>query len=170
VSSIAGPYETLPPAVNFGLGENTAVLVFPRSASRHRLASVDLKPKEDAMRWKFARLLVVIGAFLLVEDYYSPVRANYGSCACDLTIYTMKFPLVNPTCGIHPYFNETETLQGSDCYTWCDWTAQDLVAYYCGVDTCDLGWTPGSGSYQGYATWDGEYWAQYHVSDYSVAC
>jgi hypothetical protein len=122
------------------------------------------------MRWKLARLLVVIGAFLLVDDYYFSVHASYGSCTCQGVFYTSKYVLVNPICGTHGFYEQTTTLTAGDCDFWCEGTAIDLVHAYCGVDICDDDYPPNGGSYNGTATWDGDWWSQSWVSGIVTSC
>jgi hypothetical protein len=123
-------------------------------------------------RWKFARLLVVIGAFLLSVDFARPAAADPpGSCDCTGVITTTRIPLANPTCGTHPFYWSQPEYGPGACVYWCEGSIQNIAAQNaCDLDAgaCTDGGDPFSVGWQATATYQDDWsWSQTNINGYT---
>ena len=123
------------------------------------------------MRQKLVRLLVVIGAFLLVVDFLRPTAADAQSqnCTCSGYIETIRYPLANPVCGYHPFYWQSAQYGPGDCATWCENTIRyTAVPNACDLDEghCSDGQDPPGAWFEAVATWDDDIHYETPISDW----
>ncbi len=110
------------------------------------------------MRQKLARLMVVIGAFLLANQFES-VSAQGNNCECTGTRGTEHFLFIPPTCEEHTFDYWTYTSDDVSCQTYCIVSSENQGPADCAADAgrCPSGNNPTHWFYSGYVFWNGSF-------------